>query len=316
MKRDPVFGPVVAFGLGGVLTEALGDVVLAVAPVGDAEAVEVLSLIRAKRLLGPFRGYPAVDQKALGGIVQAIGQMATDNPEIAEIDVNPVMVQGDKPIAADALIILGEAPKEKQRDRRSFKPDLRALLAPRSIAVVGASGEVTKWGGSVLQNIVDGGYKGKIYPVNPKGGVFFGVQSFTSIEALPEAPEMALLAVGGHQVAPMLHDCVTKRISAAIAIAAGFSEMGESGVEAELEIAKIATGIRTTMMAFRNERARACLIANIHRFALQARKTTDMIEDSIVYSLNAGSSKIALMNRCTAAGSWMLVMAGTSIMGR
>ncbi len=78
----------------------------------------------------------------------------------------------------------------------------------------------------------------------------------------------------------------------------------------------MATGTRTTIMAFRYERDRACLIANIHRFALQARKTTDMIEDSIVYSLNAGSSKIALMNRCTAAGSWMLVMAGTSIMGR
>jgi acyl-CoA synthetase (NDP forming) len=248
MKRDPVFGPVVAFGLGGVLTEVLGDVVLGLAPLDDTEAMELLGLIKAKRLLGPFRGYPPVDLKALADIVKAIGQMAVDNPEIVEIDVNPVMVQGDRPLAADALIVLAPVPEEKKRDRRAFKPDLKALLAPHSIAVVGASGEVTKWGGSVLQNIIDGGYKGKIYPVNPKGGVFFGIQSYTSIEDLPEAPDMALLAVGGQQVAPMLHDCVRKRISAAIAIAAGFSETGESGVEAEKEIAKIATEGAVTLM--------------------------------------------------------------------
>jgi acyl-CoA synthetase (NDP forming) len=248
MKRDPVFGPVVAFGLGGVLTEALGDVALALAPLEDAEALELLGLIRAKRLLGPFRGYPPVDLKALAAIVKAIGQMAVDNPEIVEIDVNPVMVQGDAPIAADALIILAPVLEPKKRDRRAFKPDLKALLAPRSIAVVGASAEITKWGGSVLQNILEGGYKGKVYPVNPKGGVFFGLQSYRSIDELPEPPDMALLAVGGQQVAPMLQDCVRKRIASAIAIAAGFSETGEGGKEAEQEIARIATEGAVTMM--------------------------------------------------------------------
>ncbi len=248
MKRDAVFGPVVAFGLGGVLTEALGDVALALTPVDDADARELLGLIRGKRLLGEFRGYPSVDQAALTGIVQAVGRMAMDNPEIAEIDINPVLVQADRPIAADALIILAPAPEEKKQDRRAFKPDLKALLAPRSVAVVGASGDVTKWGGSVLQNIIDGGYRGTIYPVNPKGGVFFGMQSHTSIDVLPETPDMALLAVGGQQVAPMLHECVRKRIAAAIAIAAGFGETGEAGAEAEREIARIAREGAVTLM--------------------------------------------------------------------
>ena len=248
MKRDPVFGPVVAFGLGGVLTEALADVALAVAPVDDADALELLGLIRAKRLLGSFRGSPAVDMKTLAGIVQTIGQMALDNPEIAEIDVNPVLVDGDKPVAVDALVILGPKPEEKKKERRAFKADLKALLAPRSIAIVGASGEPTKWGGSVLQNILDGGYEGEVYPVNPKGGVFFGVQSYLSIEELPKPPDMALLAVSGRHVAPMLEECVKKRIAAAIAIAAGYSETGESGAQAEREIANIATRGAVTMM--------------------------------------------------------------------
>jgi len=248
MKRDPVFGPVVAFGLGGVLTEALGDVVLALAPLDEQDAAELPKLIKAKRLLGSFRGYPPVDQAALARIIQAIGQMAVDHPEIAEIDVNPVLIQGDTPIAADALVILGTPPEEKRRDRRAFKPDMKALLAPRSIAVAGASGEVGKWGGSALQNILEGGYQGKVYPVNPKGGVFFGVQSYTSIEQLPEPPDLALLAVGGQQVAPLLHECVSKRVGAAIAIAAGYSETGEAGAEAEREIAKIATEGGVTLM--------------------------------------------------------------------
>jgi acyl-CoA synthetase (NDP forming) len=248
MKRDAVFGPVVAFGLGGVMTEALGDVVLALAPVDDAEAAELPGLIRAKRLLGEFRGYPAVDRAALADIIQAIGQMAADNQEIVEVDVNPVLIQGDKPIAADALIILAPAPEPKPRDRRAFKPNLAALLAPRSIAIVGASGEVSKWGGSALQNILEGGYTGKIYPVNPKGGVFFGIHSYTSIDALPEAPDLALLAVGSHQVVPMLHECVRKRVGAAIVIAAGYSETGEPGADAERELARIATEGGVTLM--------------------------------------------------------------------
>ena len=248
MKRDSVFGPVVAFGLGGVLTEALGDVVLALAPVDDVEAADLPGLIRAKRLLGSFRGYPAVEQAALAKIIQAIGQMAVDNPEITEIDVNPVLIQGDSPIAADALIILGPPPEEKKRDRRAFKPNMAALLAPRSIAVVGASGDVGKWGGSALCSILDGGYEGKVYPVNPKGGVFFGLQAYASIEDLPEVPDLALLAVSQKQVVPVLHECVRKRVGAVIVMAAGYSETGEAGAEAEREIARIATEGWVTLM--------------------------------------------------------------------
>jgi acyl-CoA synthetase (NDP forming) len=249
MKRDPLFGPVVAFGLGGVLTEALGDVVLALAPVGEDEAVDLPGLIRAKRLLGPFRGYPPVDVGALAKVIQAVGQMALDHPHITEIDVNPLLIEADQPVAADALVVLStEEPLESGDERGRFVPDLKALLAPRSMALVGASGDITKWGGSALNTIVEGGYSGKIYPVNPKGGEMFGLTAYTSLEELPEAPDLALLAVGGHQVAPMLEQCGRKGIPAAIAIAAGFSETGADGAEAEREIARVASAGGVTLM--------------------------------------------------------------------
>jgi acyl-CoA synthetase (NDP forming) len=247
MKRDAVFGPVVAFGVGGVLTEALGDVVLALAPIDDREAFELPDLIKAKKLLGAFRGYPSVDRRALAGIIQAIGQMALDHPHIAEIDVNPVLVQSDRPVAADALVILSsELPAEPERS--SFVPNLKALLAPQSLAVVGASGDVSKWGGSALRNILDGGYTGRLYPVNPRGGEFFGIQSCTSVAEMPEATDLALLAVGGHQVAPILEECGRKGVRSAIAIAAGFAETGETGAEAQRDIARIASEGGVTLM--------------------------------------------------------------------
>jgi acyl-CoA synthetase (NDP forming) len=247
MKRDRVFGPVVAFGVGGVLTEALGDVALAVAPVSDLEAAELPDLIKAKKLLGSFRGYPPVDRAKLSTIIQAVGQMALDHPNIAEIDVNPVLVQGDQPIAADALIILSEKAAE-ELPRSTFQRNFQALLAPKSMALVGASGEVSKWGGSAFKSVLDGGFTGKLYAVNPKGGEVFGQQAYTSVEDLPEAPDLALLAVGGNQVAPMLEACGHRGVKAAIAIAAGFSETGESGAEAEREIARLATEHGITLM--------------------------------------------------------------------
>jgi acyl-CoA synthetase (NDP forming) len=106
MTRFPGFGPCVLFGLGGVFTEALQDTCLRSAPLSTVEAEEMLTDIRAKALLGKFRGLPAVDGPALAGILQAVGTIALLHPEIAEIDLNPVIIAGSKPVVADALFVL------------------------------------------------------------------------------------------------------------------------------------------------------------------------------------------------------------------
>ena len=166
MKRDTAFGPVVAFGVGGVFTEALADVALALAPVGEHEAADLPGLIRARRLLGRFRGLPAVDQRRLAQVIQAVGRIAVDHPQIAEIDLNPLIISGDRPVAADALVVLSSAPAAPAPAERPVA-DLRAVCAPRSVAIVGASDDVGKWGGSALRNILDGGFEGAIYPSAP-----------------------------------------------------------------------------------------------------------------------------------------------------
>jgi predicted CoA-binding protein len=242
MKRDSSFGPVVAFGLGGVLTEALGDVALALAPLDDRDAQELPSLIKAKRLLGSFRGYPPLDRAALAKILEAIGQIALDHPEIVEIDVNPLMVEETGGCRRAHHPPIGPWPSRRERVRPQHQ-------GPGGSAFDGGSRAFGDTNGRVgLRSILDGGFGGTIYPVNPKGGDFFGLKGYASIEELPEAPDLALLAVGGHQIIPMLEQCSRKGIPAAIAIAAGFSETGDSGAEAEREIARVATEGGVTLM--------------------------------------------------------------------
>ena len=247
MKRDPAFGPVVMFGLGGVMTEVFRDVALAVTPLAERDVTELLELIRSKELLGAFRGQPAVDRRRLAEVVLAVARIAEDHPQIAEIDVNPLIIAGDRPVAADALMILGDAPQEAS-PQRDFHPDIRAVCAPRSVAIVGASDNVDKWGGSALHNIIDGGFEGPIYPVSPKGGEFFGLPVYTSVEELPEAPDMALLAVGGAQIPAVLEQCGRRGVRVAVVIAAGFSETGDEGRQVEEELAGRAAAAGVTVI--------------------------------------------------------------------
>jgi len=107
--RDPQFGPCVMFGLGGIFTEALEDVSFRVAPLEMFDAEDMISEIKAQKLLENFRGKPAVDRKALKDILVRVGQLGVENDEIAEIDINPIVICGEKPVAVDALIVLNDA---------------------------------------------------------------------------------------------------------------------------------------------------------------------------------------------------------------
>ena len=107
VARDPAFGPLLMFGLGGVLVEALHDVVFRIAPVDDAEACSMLSSIRGAAMLGAFRGSPASDRNALASVIRRLGQLALDFPEILELDVNPLLARVQGATAIDARVRIG-----------------------------------------------------------------------------------------------------------------------------------------------------------------------------------------------------------------
>ncbi|HPI88331.1 MAG TPA: acetate--CoA ligase family protein [Spirochaetota bacterium] len=106
LSRDPQFGPCVMFGMGGIYTEIMKDVSFRIAPITRDDAAEMLEEIRMKELLDEFRGSPAVERDTLINALVAIGNLGFNNDEIAEIDINPVIICGNKPVVVDALVIL------------------------------------------------------------------------------------------------------------------------------------------------------------------------------------------------------------------
>lgn len=106
LSRDEQFGPCVMFGLGGIFTEILHDTTIRMAPIDRREALDMIGDIKARNMMGPFRGMAAADVDRLADILVKVGAIGLDHPEVEAIDINPVMLAGSKPVAVDALIVL------------------------------------------------------------------------------------------------------------------------------------------------------------------------------------------------------------------
>ena len=108
MNRDPQFGPIMLFGLGGILVEIFRDVVLWHPPLSRKDALEMIQQIKGYPVLAGYRGQPPVDMNALADCLMAVAQLAEENPKIVEIDLNPVFAYPQGALVADARIIMKE----------------------------------------------------------------------------------------------------------------------------------------------------------------------------------------------------------------
>ena len=105
---DPQFGPCVMLGLGGIFAEALEDVAFAVAPLDDIDAQELISALENQKLLGAFRGEPAVDRSSLAKQLLGLSAIAEQRPDVLSIDLNPLIICDGQPVIVDALVELAE----------------------------------------------------------------------------------------------------------------------------------------------------------------------------------------------------------------
>ena len=121
----------------------------------------------------------------------------------------------------------------------NWKSDLTPLLSPKSIALIGAS-ENSAWTSALAQNLKELGYKGKLYPVNPKREVVFGIQCYPSVVDIPGSIDAFIIAISRDLILPVLQDCARKEVRAGVIISAGFAEASEAGKAIQQQIVDIA----------------------------------------------------------------------------
>lgn len=234
--RDPVFGPVCMIGMGGIFTEILSDKLLLVPPLDRDYIVEGLKALRGSGMLFGARGGKPADLDSLIKTVRALFEIASAQPTIAEIEINPLFVSADGSWAADALAVITPESKEDKASSADYAADVSPFFEARSIAVIGASSSPRKGGNIIVKNLLTFGYKGKIFPVNPRGSEVCGLKSFKSIAEIPSVPELAVFIIPNTAVSKELDGCIARGVRNVIIASGGFSDQGPEGASVEAAI--------------------------------------------------------------------------------
>jgi acetyl coenzyme A synthetase (ADP forming)-like protein len=233
---DNSFGKLVAFGLGGVLVEVLKDITFRLAPATTEDALSMLDGIQAAEMLKSVRGSDPVDREALANMIVRVSQLISDFPEISEMDLNPVFATRDGAIAADVRIVVdftAKTPRYRPSEEEVLA-SMNRIMQPKSLAVIGASAEDGKIGNSVMKNLINGGYKGNIYPIHPKATEILGYKAYPSVKDVPGEIDTAVFAIPAKFVAQALVECGEKKIAGAVLIPSGFAETGQHEMQEEL----------------------------------------------------------------------------------
>ena len=233
---DPSFGKLVAFGLGGILVEVLKDITFRLAPASKDDALSMLDGIKAAEILKGVRGADPVDRDALASIIVNVSELTADFSEIQEIDLNPILASSSGATAVDALVSVDFAPaKELYRpSQEEIVTAMQRIMNPKAVAVVGASDGEGKIGNSVMKNIINGGYKGELYPINPKADEILGKKAYKSVKDVPGDIDVAVFAVPAKFCVAAMEEVGEKGIPGAVMIPSGFAEVGEHELQDEL----------------------------------------------------------------------------------
>jgi acyl-CoA synthetase (NDP forming) len=155
------------------------------------------------------------------------------------------------------------------QDKQFLKSRMEVLWHPRRVAMVGATNSMMKWGFIILSRMLNEGFEGEVYPVNPRDHVILGKKAYKSINDVPVPVDVAVVVTPAPIVPAVLKECAEKGVPAAVVITSGFSETGEQGAEFEREIVKIgrAAGMVTvgpnTMGTYSADAKFSCLMAPV-----------------------------------------------------
>ena len=228
-RRDPVFGPVVLVGLGGIFTEIFRDTAIDLAPVDEKGALAMISRLKGAPLLTGYRSQKPLDIKAVAAALSALSRLIYGRPDIVEIDVNPFIVYPEGAVAVDALVRLNPG-YTTAAGKRPDPATVAPFFEPSSIAVIGASRSPGKGGNIILRNLQRAGFKGSLYPINPTVKEILGLPSYPKVSDVPKPVDLAMVVIPKTAVPDALADCAARGVTNIILSTGGYSDMGEEGV--------------------------------------------------------------------------------------
>ena len=197
--------------------------------------------IKAAEVLRGVRGADPVNRDALATLIENVSALIGDFPEIHELDLNPVLATSESVTAVDVRILLAqEIPEPRPRpSQQEILASMVRIMKPKAVAVIGASAEDGKIGNSVMKNLINGGYAGEIYPINPKASEVMGHACFKSVKDIPGEVDIAVFAIPAKFVAGALEEVGQKGIAGAVMIPSGFAEVGEHELQRQMvEVAR------------------------------------------------------------------------------
>ena len=241
IQNDPQFGPILMVGLGGVMTEIMNDVSFRMLPISTSDAKSMLNELKASKLLKGFRGSEPIDINMVAKMLVNIGKLGVENADyINSIDFNPVIVYSKSYFVVDAKIILNKQLRKNSISKvKPNKENMEQFFTPKTIALVGASSTPGKIGNSILGNLVNYNFKGKVYPVNPKTNKIFGQKCYPSIDSIPGTVDLVVVSVDLSVTPTVLEDCAKKGIHSVVIISGGGKELGWKRAAYENEIKKL-----------------------------------------------------------------------------
>ncbi|HQP30645.1 MAG TPA: acetate--CoA ligase family protein, partial [Deltaproteobacteria bacterium] len=238
-RRDPVFGPVVMAGMGGVFAEILRDTAIELAPLTPRQTLDMLGRLKGQALLQGYRGIGPVDLSIVAEAIVSLGRLMTGRPDIIEIDVNPLIAYPRGALAVDALIRFADR-KAPVKARRPAARTVDPFFHPRSLALIGASRSHGKGGNIILRNLMRAGFQGALYPINPSGHDILGMRSYQRVSEVPGPVDLAMIVIPKTAVAEALADCAAKGVPAVILSTGGYADIGETGAREQAALMSLA----------------------------------------------------------------------------
>jgi acyl-CoA synthetase (NDP forming) len=254
LLNDRHFGPCLMVGMGGVMAEVIDDVQFLLLPATRRDVECALVRLKGYRLLRGFRGTPEVD---LGRLVDALCAIASFGMEAVgyyeAVDINPLLAGSKGVTALDVKVMLasgGDWSVDAHCSRSAlpatfFEPPMPAagrftgFMAPRSVAIIGASAVEGKPGNTVIRNIQANGYSGALHLVNPNGGEILGIPVHRTIRELPGGVDLAVIIVPATSTPAVLAEVAAHGIKHVVLSAGGFAETDDQGAMIQQQLIDI-----------------------------------------------------------------------------